>query len=95
MYFDLIKSNLHSLSIQTEALELCGWDEDLLRQQNQLVEEFFTNLDLSGITCWEDAKTEIKLHLKNILLEGLDDIFIKLIIHEKTEMTKLMSLEVH
>ena len=93
MYFDLIKSNLKSLHMQTRLLEACNWDEEELQETLEAFQVFLDNLPIPKKTQWKDFREIILSYSKNTFGEQLGDIFINIIDHEKDHMIKLLNLE--
>lgn len=92
MYFDLIHTNLRSLSLQTELLEACNWNEDELKDVMEKVALYLNSLDLkSGIT-WNKLSLDIKKYLSNNFNKQITTIIINTIDSKKNEFQKLMEL---
>ena len=90
MYFDLIISNLKSLSLQTELLEACEWDEEELELVMQSTADYLNNYDLNNHGSWHEIRVEFEL--QHEFDKQISDIIINIFELRKNEFIKLTEL---
>ena len=92
MYFDLIYSDLKSLSLQTEMLEACDWDEQELELVMQSASSYLNGLVLKDYRTWVDIKYSIKYDLQSMFNKKISCIIMNIVKLKKEEMLNLMEL---
>ena len=92
MYFDLINSNLKALSLQTELLEACDWDEEKLELVMQSTADYLNNYDLNNRMSWHEVRAEFEFHLQHEFNKQVSDIIINIFELKKNEFIKLTEL---
>ena len=93
MFFDIVKSELYNISLQTEMLEACGWDEEILSKNIEKVSNFLKKFNPSSHPDYAQITSELEENLNILIGPALTSIIIKVIIHKKEEFLSLMSLE--
>ena len=98
-FYDLINNNLKHLSLQTELLESCEWDEGILESKIQFVQSFLKNWKCNEkATSWDDVRLDLRVSMyEEYLKAGYDDlsfldIIMKVIEHNRKEILQLMEL---
>ena len=92
--FDVIRGDLRTLSLQTELLEACDWDE-------ALVEEFSSCLScamhFAENECPKNYDTMFDMIVEVLLLNGYNDTHVqitrKMMEHHKQEIKQMMELQ--
>ena len=92
LFYDLIINNLKHISLQTELLESCDWDEDKLKIKIQFIQKFLNEYKPVSSSNWAFIIKDIE----NQLLQTNDKIFtsiiIKVINHHKNEFLQQLAL---
>ena len=92
LFYDLIINNLKHISLQTELLEACDWDEDKLNIKLRFIQDFLSEYKPVNVINWSALRND----MKNQLLETNDkiftDIIIRVIDHHKDEFLQQIAL---
>tara|TARA_Y100001973_G_C5177832_1_gene323120 strand:+ start:409 stop:699 length:291 start_codon:yes stop_codon:yes gene_type:complete len=88
--FDLVKHSLTNLSLQTELLEACDWDEDLLSSSLSVFSEVLQNESICGQS-YKDIFISIETKLEKKLGFRQSKIMMKMIECHRKEMIDLMN----
>tara|TARA_B100001250_G_C19332129_1_gene585192 strand:+ start:175 stop:486 length:312 start_codon:yes stop_codon:yes gene_type:complete len=98
-FYDLINNNLKHLSLQTEMLESCEWDEGILETKIQFVQFFLKNWTYQqSASSWDDIRLDLRVSMyEEYLKAGYDDlsfldIIMKVIEHNRNEILQMMEL---
>ena len=92
-YYDLIINNLKSVGLQTELLEACDWDEELLEAQMSIFSEVIKGFYFPKTFTWDMMKVSMRQALKNRIETNLVEIFITILENEKDNIIKHSQLE--
>ena len=89
--WDVVKNDIMNISLKTEFLEACGWDEDEMSSSILIFEEILKNLKIE-----EQTQNTIFINIQQALEEELGytkaSILLKMIDKQKNELIKLMDL---
>jgi len=91
--YDLIYGHLKSLTLQTEMLEACDWDENILKENINKFSEYISGVFFPSNFTWEMIIESIRASLQNRIEINLIEIFIKVLESEKEAVIKHMTLE--
>jgi hypothetical protein len=92
LFYDLIINNLKHISLQTELLEACDWDEDKLNIKIQFIQNFLNEYKPANVAKWETLRDDIKNRLLETNDKTFTDIIIRVIDHHKDEFLQQLAL---
>ena len=82
----IIKHELANLSVHTELLEACDWDEDALNSVMDYVANFLADLKPPPDATWDEFKTGIEAHLNTVYGKEISCIIINVLVTKAEEI---------
>ena len=93
LFYDLITNNLKHISLQTELLEACDWDEDELNEKLQFIQSFLRDYKPpTRSNGWDSIKKDLYIGLCETNNKNFIDIIIRVIEHHRHEFLQQLNL---
>ena len=86
MLREIIKHELANLSVHTELLEACDWDEDALNSVMNYVADFLAGLKPPEDATWDEFKAGIEAHINRVYGKEISRIIINVLVTKAQEI---------